>query len=451
MKLRIFAPLALLAAALFACGGEGPVEEEGGHIEIIAVEGNLDRWAVDFVSRRIDAASEAGAAAAVVQLDSRAALTDDVHQLAARIADPPLPLAVWVGPAPAAAYGGALHLLAAAPLKAAAPGAELGYALPAVAGGPPSPGPAGLPAEYGDRAVTVEGPIYGLVDIAAPSINNLLIEMDGRSVPVRGAPAALHTLRRTGGGAAAAPTLFSEPGLGVRLLRASAGAEAAFFFLVAGLAAAVFEFYALGPGAGAASAAVLLLIGGYGLSALPLRGWALAAVLAGIWLMTADFQRGRTGLLTAAGAASMFLGGLYFTDAAPQITPSWGIVLVISISAAVFYALGMRTVVRARFSTPTIGRDHLVGRRGKALTSFSPDGVAEVDGARWKAAAHREARIEPGDPVSVRRLEGVILEVEPIEEAPEPPAPPPEGVPAPSRRPLEPQEAPLEGQDQETA
>lgn len=427
MKLRILAPPALLAAAalLAACGEAEPVEE-GGHIEVIAVEGNLDRWAVDFVSRRIDAASEAGAAAAVVQLDSRAALTDEVHQLAARVADPPLPLAVWVGPAPAAAYGGALHLLAAAPIKAAAPGAELGYALPAVAGGPLSPGPAAPPAEYDDRAVRVEGPIDGLVDIAAPSINNLLVEMDGRSVPVRGAMTTLGTLRRTDGGAAAAPTLFSEPGLGIRLLRASAGAEAALFFLVAGLAAAVFEFYALGPGASAASAAVLLLIGGYGLSALPLRGWAPAAVLAGILLMTADFQRGRTGALTAAGAASMFLGGLYFTDAAPQITPSWGIVLVITVSAALFYALGMRTVVRARFSTPTIGRGYLVGRRGRAVTAFGPDGVAQVDGARWKATAHREARIEPGDPVSVRGLDGLILEVEPCGEAPEPPSPPPE-------------------------
>lgn len=426
MKIRILAPLAFLAAALLAaaCGEAAPVEE-GGHIEIIAVEGNLDRWAVDFVSRRIDAASEAGAAAAVVQIDSRASLSDSVHHLAARIADPPLPLAVWVGPAPAAAYGGALHLLAAAPVKAAAPGVKLGYGLPAVAGGPPSSGPAYPPAEYADRAATVTGPIEGLVDIAAPSINNLLVELDGRIIRVRGDLTILHTLRRTDGGATAVQTLFTEPGIGIRLLRTTAGAEAAYFFLIIGLAMAALEFYALGPGLAAAAAAVCLLIGGYGLTALPVRGWALAAAMAGIWLMTADFQRGRTGSLTAAGTASVFLGGLYFTDAAPQIVPSWGIMLVISASAAAFYALGMRTVARARFSTPTLGRGRLVGQPGTAVTAFDPDGVAEVDGARWKATAHREARIGPGDPVAVIGLDGLILEVEPSEEAPEPPAPPP--------------------------
>ena len=428
MKLRIFFLLVLMTPLLATACGEAAANEEGGHIEIIAVEGNLDRWAVGFVSDRIDAAAAGGAAAAIIQLNSRAALSDRVHHLAGRIADSPLPLAVWVGPAPATAYGGALHLLAAAPIKAAAPGVELGYALPAVAGSTSAPGPDGPPAEYADRTVTVTEPIDGLVDIVAPSINNLLVEMDGRIIPVRGAMTVLHTVRYTENGIAAVDTLFSEPNIGVRLLRSATGAEAAFFFLMIGLAVAVFEFYALGPGIAAAVAAVCLLIGGYGLTVLPLRGWAAAAALAGIWLLTADFQRGRSGPLTAAGAASMMLGGLYFTDAAPQIVPSWGVILAVVVSVAAFYMLGMRTVARARFSTPTIGRNHLVGRHGKAVTVFDPDGTAEVDGARWKATAHREVQLGPGDPVVVRGLDGLILEVEPAGESPEPSGPPSEGA-----------------------
>ena len=387
--------------------------EEREHIEIIAISGNLDRAAINFVSGRIDAAAEGGASAAIIQLDSRAALSETVHHLVARIADPPLPLVVWVGPQPAAAFGGAAHILAAAPIKAAAPGVEIGYAVPPVAGRPPSGGPNDPLDEYSNAAVRVDQPIEGLVDIIAPSISNLLVELEGRTVSVRGQETTLDTIRDSEGGTVPVDTVFHKPGVGVRLLRIATGVEAAFFFLMIGLTVAVFEFYALGPGIGAGVAAICLLIGGYGLAVLPLRGWAVGAALLGIWLLTADFQRGRAGPITPAGAVSMMLGGLFFTDAAPQIRPSWWIVLVIVISVTAFYVVGMRTVARARFSTPTVGRDHLVGKGGLAVTDFEPDGVVEVEGARWKATAHREARLSPGDPVVVRGVDGAILEVEP--------------------------------------
>ena len=126
--------LLLVASFLLVLGSPVVADEPGGHIEIIEVSGNLDRPALDFVSDRVEAAARGGATAAVIQLDSRATLSGGLLQLAARIADPPLPLVVWVGPAPASAFGGAAHLLASAPIKAAAPGVRIGYAQPVLAG-----------------------------------------------------------------------------------------------------------------------------------------------------------------------------------------------------------------------------------------------------------------------------------------------------------------------------
>ena len=412
MTARII-PLLLIASFLLVLGSPVVGNEQGGRIEIIEIGGNLDRPALDFVSDRVEAAARGGATAAIIQLDSRATLSDGVLQLAARISDPPLPLAVWVGPAPASAFGGAAHLLAAAPVKAAAPGVRIGYSQPVVAGGSHRPGRPGPLEEHTESAFTVTEPTEGLVEIVAPSISNLLVELDGRVVEVRGSLVTLRTLRSTEDGAAAIETVFYEPSIGVRLLQLATGAEAAFFFLVAGLAVVVFEFYALGPGIAAAVAALMLLISGYGLAVLPLRGWAVGLALAAIWFLTADFQRGRTGPLTALGALAMLVSGLYFTDAAPQIEPSWWIVTVITVSVTAFYVIGIRTVARARFSTPTMGRRHLIGRSGLAVTRFDPDGVVEVEGARWQATAHREAGLEPGDPVVVRGVDGPILEVDP--------------------------------------
>ncbi|MDE0171054.1 MAG: hypothetical protein OXS29_16355 [bacterium] len=414
MKLRSSILLGTIAVFLLVPGA-GPVmaDDEEAPVEIIEISGNLDRTALDFVANRIDAAALAGAPAAIIQIDSGATLSPAVHHLVARIADPPLPLVVWVGPEPAVAFGGAAHLLAAAPVRAAAPGVRIGYTDPVVAGTHSPLGPGHPLAGYSDRVIEVDGPIEGLVDIVAPSLSNLMVELVGRTVPVRGQTRTLETVRITADGTVAVPTLFHEPGVVVRLLRIATGAEAAFFFLMVGLAVVAFEFYALGPGIGAAVAAVCLLISGYGLAVLPLRSWAVAVALLGIWLLTADFQRGRSGPLTAAGAVSMMIGGLFFTDAAPQIRQSWWIVLVIVASVTVFYIVGMRTVARARFSTPTVGRDHLVGERGTAITDFAPDGVVEVRSARWKASAHRESHLGPGDPVVVTAVDGPILEVEP--------------------------------------
>ena len=418
----------MIAVYLLVAGtGWVMAEGEDAHVEIIEIGGNLDRAAVDFVINRIDEAASSGASAAIIQLDSRATLSDAIHHLVTRIADPPLPLVVWVGPEPAAAFGGAAHVLAAAPVKAAAPGVEIGYTDPVVAGSDSATNPGYPLHEYSGAVIEVTQPIAGLVDVVAPSISNLLVELADRTVAVRGQTVTLDTVRETEQGTVAVPTLFHEPGVAVRLLRIATGAEAAFFFLMIGLTVAVFEYYALGPGIGAAVAAVCLLIGGYGLAILPLRGWALAVSLLGIWLLTSDFQRGRAGPVTAAGAVSMMIGGLFFTDAAPQIRPSWWIVLVIVVAVTAFYVVAMRTVARARFSTPTVGRDHLVGEGGTALTDFGPDGVVQVRGARWKATAHREANLGAGDPVVVRSVEGPVLEVEPLAKngsgLPGPPAP----------------------------
>ncbi len=399
----------LLPSAVLGQGDEG-------RIDVIEITGGLDPAAIGFVEQRIETAAELGSVAAIVQIDSSVTLSNDIEDLVELVAAPPLPVVVWVGPDPAVAYGGALVLLEAAPIKSAAPGVELGYASPVVAGGGvDDPGATDTLGALLREAVTVEGPIDGLVDIVAPSISNLLVELDGLEIEVAGQTVTLETVRETEEGTAAVRTVFSEPGLWTRTLRTAVSVEAAFFFLVIGLTVAAFEFYAIGPGIAAGVAVVCLLVAGYGLAVLPLRWWAVALVLVSLWLLTVDFQRGGAGPLTLGGTVLLFVGGRFFTDAEPQIVPSWWIVGIIVLSTTAFYVVAMSTVARSRFSTPTIGREHLIGRRGVAIGEFGPNGQVEVDGARWQAAAHREAGLKPGDPVEVVGVDGLYLEVEPIE------------------------------------
>ena len=81
--------------------------------------------------------------------------------------------------------------------------------------------------------------------------------------------------------------------------------------------------------------------------------------------------------------------------------------------AVVFMLSGMTAMIRSRFSTPTIGREELVGEMGLAAEAVAPEGTVRVRDALWRARTNRATPIAAGDPVRVVAIEGVVLEVEP--------------------------------------
>jgi membrane-bound serine protease (ClpP class) len=76
---------------------------------------------------------------------------------------------------------------------------------------------------------------------------------------------------------------------------------------------------------------------------------------------------------------------------------------------------GMPAMVRTRFSTPTIGREWMIGEEGEAITKVSPDGVVLIRGAKWRARTNRATPIAEGDAIRVAEVDGLLLEVEPLE------------------------------------
>jgi membrane-bound serine protease (ClpP class) len=386
--------------------------------EVVVVSGSLDSRLVDFV---IGAIEDSDAGVVVIQLDSAATLDGDIDSLVELVSDPPVPVAVYAGPDPATVSGGALRLLAAAPISGAAPGVVLGPAVPTRAGGTPdtdevSQAHPDIPEQALEASVVVTDDLGGFLDLVEPSIGQFVVGLDGITVRVAGTEVVLATAgvdAETGNTIPGGPVTFVEPGLIDTTLRLGVGPEVAFFFIVAGLSLAVFEFYAAGPGVAAAFAAVCLLLGGYGIAVLPVQWWAVALVPFGIGLYTIDFQRNDLGWKSLVGTAALLVGGLAFTDAAPQLVQTWWIVLVIVVGTALWFGFALTTVVRSRFSTQTIGRDHLVGRVGVAETAVAPDGIVSLDGARWSARSTRGSGIAAGDEVEVQAVEGIILEVDP--------------------------------------
>jgi membrane-bound serine protease (ClpP class) len=83
------------------------------------------------------------------------------------------------------------------------------------------------------------------------------------------------------------------------------------------------------------------------------------------------------------------------------------------VGLALAFIVGMPSMVRTRFATPTIGRDWMIGEIGEAVLAVDPDGVVEVRGAQWRAHTNRATPVARGERVRVVAIDGVTLEVEP--------------------------------------
>lgn len=371
----------------------------------------MDRSALSFVVEAVESAAEAGQILAVIQVDSRAALDEQLlGELKTLVALPPLPVAVWLGPAPASAFGGMGAFVLDAPVSAAAPGSRIGRFQPQVAGSVAEVDMSEL--DHTDL------PVEDVPIELQPSIRQFLQEIDGTSMPTIHGPVMVETLRPFESDGVEGVTLktvtFRKPGLGTRFFRLAATPEAAFFFLVVGLTLVTFEFYALGPGVAAAVAALSLWLASWGLVNLPVRPWAVGLAVLGWGLLTMAYQRGGVIALTLLGSVGLQVAGMFFVDGSGQIDARWWLVLLSVLAALFFFLLAMPTVQRSRLSTQTIGRESLIGMTGVAVSRFDRDGTVEVGGARWRASAHREAELGDGSPVVVTGVDGLYLEVEPV-------------------------------------
>lgn len=411
--------LLVFLAALFAGTASSLAQPDvPGPVVVADVRGPLDQRAIDFL---VDTVRTPDAQMVVIKIDNPGIASGDPTELFATVAEATIPVVAWIGPAGAEAYGGVAELALRVDVAGAAPGAKVGYLTPTVAGEDTGLNiidgtdlDIGLPLFDSAVEITEQGPNPEFISIVSPTIGQFIVALDGTDVGgVEVETAEVISNEGVEVTVSSVNVRFVKPDLFTRFLRLSIRPEATFFFLVAGLALAAFEFYAAGAGMAAAVAAISLFLAGYGMATLPINWLAIAATVAGLILYTWDFQRNELGLRSILGTMLLVGGGLAITDAAPQFSARWWAVLLTVGGLALFYLFAMTSIVRSRFSTPTIGREYLVGRTGVAETGFDPEGVVTVDGARWRARSHRAAGLGPGDAVEVVEVKGIVLEVGP--------------------------------------
>jgi membrane-bound serine protease (ClpP class) len=310
-----------------------------------------------------------------------------------------------VGPSGARARGLAYSLLRAAAVAGTAPKTRVGGTTGAV---PPAPDPL--------RGRVVSGRVAlqsGVVAVDAPTLGDFVVGLDGREVGDRRLDVPSTVVRSPGRPPQRRPAVevrFAKPSLTGRLLHTVASPSVAYLLLVAGLLLIVLEFFTAGIGVAAGVGAACVVGACYGLAVVPARPWAGVLVAAAVGGFAIDLQAGAPRFWTAVGAVALAVGSVQLF---PGPRPSALALFAGVVGTALFMVAGMPAMIRARFSTPTIGRESMVGEMGTALADVSPDGTVEIRGAQWRARTNRATPIAAGDAVRVVGIDGLLLEVEP--------------------------------------
>ena len=397
---------ATLASALAAgpgpAAGQSACDAGSGPVAIIEVDGLLDPVLADFVEDQVVEAEKICAVALVLQLDSGGAVVSDgrLDELLSTIEESAVPVGIWVGPSGSKATDQAVRLLAAAEVTGVAPGSSV-EATPALleARGVEATDLGSV--DVGDRVSAGTAVDLDLVDNGAPVIGEFVVDLEGVESEIVDGQRQL---------ADDATVQFGGLGIVGQLMHTVASPAVAYLLFVIGLALLLFELFTAGVGIAGMVGAGSLILGCYGLSVLPTRPVGIALLLFAMFAYGVDVQTGVPRLWTGIATVSFVLASLLLFDG---VRVSWITLLVAFVGMTLAMLAGMPTMVRSRFSTPTIGREWMIGELGMARTDIAPDGVVTLRDAPWRARTNRATPIRQDDPIRVVAIEGLVLEVEP--------------------------------------
>ena len=405
---------------------ETPASDTVAPVDVLQVAGLFDDIVVDEIGDAIDRAEADGSQALVLQVDSRGAVVSDAAMVAllGRIAAAPIPIGVWVGPTGARLYGTPAQILAVADVTGMAPGARVGNVGRALADEfPLGPGLNELRTSTVGLADARELGVFQqrISDEGIATILNMLDALDGYEEDgvVLDTTAEVVTESGTVQRETIATARFSKLGLVDQLFHTVASAPVAYLLLLIGLALLVFEFFTAGVGVAGVVGAVCTILAAYGLAELPARAWAVALIVLAMVAFAVDVQVGIPRFWTGVGIVLTIVGSLFLYEpiTGTSIWPSW-LALVVGIGGIMLtFTSGMPSMTRTRFATPTVGREWMIGADGMAVDEISPEGIVRVGEAEWPARTNRATPIAAGDPLRVVAIDGVTLEVEPLEGA----------------------------------
>ncbi|GAB4175484.1 MAG: nodulation protein NfeD [Wenzhouxiangellaceae bacterium] len=417
----------------------------------------------DYVVRGIEQAESTGAALVILKLDTPGGLDASMRDIIRKILGARVPVVTWVAPAGARAASAGTYILYASHVAAMAPATHLGAATPVQIGAPapspasPEPGETpdeadepngarpssdqttpdsalerkavndavayirGLAQRHGRNAEWAEAAVrdavtltaeealdQGVIDLIAASLPALLEAIDGRTVQMDDGRRTLRTEDLE--------IAFVAPDWRTRLLAILTNPTLAYILLMVGIYGLLLEGYNPGALLPGVVGAICLLLALYAFQVLPVNYAGLALILLGLSLIAVELFVPSFGVLGVGGVVAVVIGSVILFDRdVPGFAVNAGVIGAVGLFSALIFALVMYLGVRSLKKPRLDPIETLVGQPAEAVDEFRDGrGRVHIAGEDWLARASRPVR--RGQTVRiVRRLQGLELEVEPVE------------------------------------
>ncbi len=384
----------------------------------------------EYIGRALEEAKATKAEALLIELRTPGGLVESTRSIIEKLLASPVPVIIYVAPSGSRAASAGFFLLEAADVAAMAPGTNTGAAHPVLLGEKMDPllkekmendSAAFMRSFVAKRGRNVQAAESGvrqsksftdqealklrLIDYVATSEQHLFEQMRGK--PVTRFDGTTVTLDLVG--KPVRPFIMT---LKQRILSYIMDPNVAFLLFSIGMLALWGEFKTPGAVFPGVIGLICILLALFAFNILPTRFAALALIVAAFVLFALEAKFTSYGILGAGGVLCMVLGALMLVDAPiPEMRIRLWTALAVAVPFGVIAVFLMTLALRAQMAKVQVGTETMVGVVGVARTPLSPRGKVFIQGELWDAVA--TAAVESGAEVRVRRVEGLVLDVEP--------------------------------------
>ncbi|MBE0431542.1 MAG: nodulation protein NfeD [Dehalococcoidia bacterium] len=395
-------------------------------VEVLTVDGIIVPVVADYIDRGISEAERIGAVACIIELNTPGGLLDSTARIVERIMGADVPVLVYVSPVGAWAASAGTFITLAGHIAAMTPGTTMGAAHPVAGGGEEIPPDQmkkivefsakwmetiaeerGRNIQEARLAVTesksfrdTEALEYNLIDLRAASLDNLIEQINGWTVTVRGREVTIDTTdyvesRNEMNGVERFLHVISDPNIAYLL----------FTLATLGLIVEISNPGLIFPGV---AGGISLFLAFYSLGVLGAYWGGIALILLAVGLFIAEYFTESFGLLTVGGAVALVMGSLILFSHSPGIEVHRGLIAAVTAGFTGFAVFVVGAIVRGQRRRKATGAEGMIGATALAKTPLNPTGTVLAQGELWSAEVEGDG-VLPGEQVIISRVEGLKL------------------------------------------
>ena len=403
----------------------------------------------DYVEKAIEMAMLEQAVLIVIRMDTPGGLDSAMRSIIKNITNSSIPVAVYVAPTGARAASAGTYILYASHIAAMAPGTNLGAATPVQIGiSPPDiqkgknkndkstsnnnnksalekkiindavayiRGLAqlrGRNQEWAEKAVREAASLpagdalkKNVIDILATSMADLLKQIDGREVLVKGKK---HRLKTAG-----LSIKEVNPDWRSRFLSVITNPNIAYILMLVGIYGLILEFYNPGAIVPGTIGAICLFLALYAFQLLPINYAGMGLILLGIALMVGEAFEPSFGMLGIGGVIAFVFGSIILMDTdAPGFGIDISLIATFAVTSVIMFVFVVGMAMKARRRPVVSGMEELLGSEALVVEDFEQKGRVNIHSENWSALCNTP--LQKGQYVKVIGINGLTLEVEPL-------------------------------------